>query len=113
MLDVLDTLRTCEYMSENYEDDHYPDATQEEIQQSRYEYLYFRDLADHLEIMIKRGIYSDEQMIEKVREKFNQMYSNFQKSSAKSIETKKKATCLKMNAFNSVYGVLEDALAQV
>lgn len=32
MLEVLDTLRTCEYMSENYEDDHYPDATQEEIQ---------------------------------------------------------------------------------
>ena len=61
MLDVLDTLRTCEYMSENYEDDHYPDATQEEIQQARYEYMYFRDLADYLEIMIKRGIYSDEQ----------------------------------------------------
>ena len=113
MLDVLDTLRTCKYMSENYEDDHYPDATQEEIQQSRYEYLYFRDLADYLETMIKRGIYSNDQMIEKMREIFNQMYSNFQKISAKSIETKKKATCLKMNAFNSVYGVLEDALAQV
>lgn len=113
MLEVLDTLRTCEYMSENYEDDHYPDATQEEIQQSRYEYLYFRDLADYLEIMIKRGIYSDEQMIEKVREKFNQMYSNFQKSSAKSIETKKKATILKMSAFSTVYTVLEDALTQM
>ena len=113
MLDVLDTLRTCEYMSENYEDDHYPDATQEEIQQARYEYMYFRDLADYLEIIIKRGIYSNDQMIEKMREIFNQMYSNFQKISAKSIETKKKATILKMNALNSVYEVLEDALTQV
>ena len=113
MLDVLDMLRDCEYMSENYENDHYPDATQEEIQQSRYEYMYFRDLADCLEIMIKRGIYSDEQMIEKMREKFNQMYSNFQKGSKKSIETKKKATLLKMAAFNSVYEVLEEALSQV
>ena len=113
MLDVLDTLRTCQYMSENYEDDHYPDATQEEIQQARYEYMYFRDLADYLEIIIKRGIYSNDQMIEKMREIFNQMYSNFQKISAKSIETKKKATILKMNALNSVYEVLEDALTQV
>lgn len=113
MLDVLDTLRDCEYMSENYEQDHYPEVIQEEIQQARYEYMYFRDLADYLEIMIKRGIYSDDQMIEKMREKFNQMYSNFQKISAKSMETKKKATILKMNALNSVYEVLEDALAQV
>ncbi len=112
MWDVLNILRDCEYLNENFENDHY-DANKEEIQQSRYEYMYFRNLADHIEIMLKSNKYSIEEMKEKSIEYFNKMYAEFEKSSAKSIKEKKKATMLKEQAFYSVYNVLEDALSQI
>ena len=46
MENVLNILRNCEYMAENFENDHYGECTQDEIRQANYEYLYFRDLAD-------------------------------------------------------------------
>lgn len=113
MWDVLDILRSCEYMAENFESDHYGDCNSEEVQQSKYEYMYLRNLADHLEIMLKSNKYSDNDMVEEIKKYFNKMYSDFQKNSKKSIVTKKKATMLKDNAFNRVYEILEDALSQI
>ena len=42
---VLSKLRDWEYCCENYEQHYYGVCTKEEIQQSMYEYMYFRDLA--------------------------------------------------------------------
>ena len=113
MEDVLNMLRDCEYLSENYEDDHFGECTRDEVQQANYECLYFRKLADYLETMMNSCKYSDEEMFEKMQSYFNKMYSDFKKNCHKTMETKKKATMLKDNAFYSVYGVLEDALNQV
>ena len=112
MQEVLNELRMYEYLAENFETDNYPDASQEEIQQSKYEYMYLRNLADYFEIMMKKGKYSEEEMVERLREYFQKMYSEFKENSKKSIATKKKATILKNNAFQQVYTILEDALAR-
>lgn len=108
---VLDFLRECEYLSENFESDDY-DCTKEEVQQANYEMLYLRKLADYLEEMLKSENYSDDEMIERLQKFFNKMYSEFEKNSKQSIKMKKKATLLKMQAFNRVYDVLEEALNQ-
>lgn len=112
MQDVLNYLRLCEYSAESFEEDNYGDCTQDEIQSAKYEYMYLRNLADYLEIMMKKGKYSEEEMVERLREYFQKMYSEFKENSKKSIATKKKATILKNNAFQQVYIILEDALAR-
>lgn len=115
MEDVLNFLRTCEYSCENFESDRWADikagnTTKEEVQQAMYEYMYLRDLGDYLEELIKSKRYSDVEMAYKIKDFFNKMYTRFEKNSAKSIQTKKKATMLKQEAFSVVYGLLEDAL---
>jgi len=113
MENVLNILRNCEYMAENFENDHYGACTQDEIRQANYEYLYFRDLADYLEIMLKKEKYTNQDMIIKMREFFNKKYSDFKENSRKVISNKKKVILLKESAFRSVYDVLEDALSQI
>ena len=113
MEQVLRQLRMHEYSAENYKEDNYPDATQEDIQQSRYEYMYLRNLGDYLEIMMKKNKYSEEEMVERMKEYFDKMYSDFQKNNKKSIVTKKKATFLKNAAFQQVYNILENVLEEV
>lgn len=110
MDEVLGILRDCEYLSENFEEDFCGECTKEEVQQSCYEMLYFRKLADYLEEMLKSGEYSEIEMTKRLRNFFNKMYVEFEKSSKQSIKMKKKATILKMQAFSRVYDVLEDAL---
>lgn len=111
MEEVLGFLRDCEYLSENFKEDHYGDCTKEEVQQSNYETLYFRKIADYLEEMLKSDKYSNSEMCVKLKDFFNKMYSDFEKNSKQSIKTKKKATILKMQAFNTVYEALEEALS--
>lgn len=113
MEDVLNMLRECEYLSENYESDHYGECTKEDIQQAGYECLYFRKLADYLETMMESGKYSEKDMAENMQIFYDKMYSDFKKNCYKTIQTKKKATLLKNRAFYTVYGVLEDALSSV
>lgn len=110
MDEVLGILRDCEYLSENFEEDSCGECTKEEVQQSCYEMLYFRKLADYLEEMLKSGEYSEIEMTKRLRNFFNKMYLEFEKNSKQSIKMKKKATILKMQAFSRVYDVLEDAL---
>ena len=112
MQDVLDYLRLCEYSAESFEEDNYGECTQDEIQGAKYEYMYLRNLADYLEIIMKKGKYSEEEMTQRMRDYFEKMYSEFKENSKKSIATKKKATILKNNAFQQVYIILEDALAR-
>ena len=61
MQDVLNYLRLCEYSAESFEEDNYGECTQDEIQGAKYEYMYLRNLADYLEIMMKKGKYSEEE----------------------------------------------------
>jgi hypothetical protein len=41
------------------------------------------------------------------------MYAKFEKNSAKSLETKKKATMLKQEAFKKVFSVLDELLKEI
>ena len=113
MEDVLMQLRMYEYAAESFEEDNYPDATLEDVQQSKYEYMYLRNLGDYLEILIKKDKYSNEEIAEKMKSYFDKMYSDFQKNSKKSIALKKKATFLKNAAFQQVYNILEEVLVEV
>lgn len=113
MQEVLNELRMYEYLAENFETDNYPDVSQEEIQQSKYEYMYLRDLADFLEGMLKSGKYSEEEMISKLEEYFQKRYLKFRENSKVSIINKKKATILKNNAFKQVDGILKNIFTEV
>ena len=44
MEDILRQLRMYEYAAESFEEDNYPDATLEDVQQSKYEYMYLQCL---------------------------------------------------------------------
>ena len=80
MEDILRQLRMYEYSAETFEEDNYPDATPEDVKQSKYEYMYLRNLGDYLEILIKKNKYSNEDMVEKMKNYFDKMYSDFQKN---------------------------------
>jgi hypothetical protein len=110
---VLSKLRDWEYCCENYEQHYYGVCTKEEIQQSMYEYMYFRDLADFLETELKTYKYSNKELAIRTQEYLDKMYAKFEKNSAKSLETKKKATMLKQEAFKKVFSVLDELLKEI